>query len=58
MISMVIIILSAEPLFEIIQRGIENISIFAFGFILIWLILALLGGCVFFWAVWQDLLDN
>ena len=60
-LSMGIIGASAYPLIELIQTlgGIEHsVSIVTIGLILVWLVIALLIGAVWFYFTWIDITED
>ena len=56
-VSMLCIILTSEPLFEIIQYG-TNISNLALGLIATWLVILLIISLLFLFAVWVDIIEK
>lgn len=56
-VSMLCIMLTAEPLFEIIQCG-TNISNLALGLIVMWLVALLIISFLCLFAVWIDIIEK
>lgn len=59
--STLIIVAAAYPLFDIIQTFGEiehKVSVLAIGLILIWLVLILFGGALWFYSTWMDITEE